>query len=98
MHSWLVIRGWFSITEEAEEGEIDDDEGRSEDPDVFAVGDRLYACTLQSDPAFNCAIVSQCLAEVSEKHCVQKSWKEAVSSACYDFEMVFLKESFDELP
>ena len=29
---------------------------------------------------------------------MQKSWKEAVPSTYHDFEKVFLKESFDELP
>jgi len=42
--------------------------------------------------------VSQRLAEASEKHRVQKSWKEVVPSAYHDFGKVFLKESFDELP
>ena len=89
-----------NISEGPEEGEVEADKKLSDDPDVFAIGDRLYACTLQSDPAFICAssTVSQRLAEASEKHRMQKSWKEAVPSAYHNFEKVFLKESFDELP
>lgn len=40
----------------------------------------------------------QCLAEASEKHHVQKSWKEVVPSAYHNFGKVFLKELFDKLP
>jgi hypothetical protein len=43
------------------------------DPDIFGVGDRLYACTLQSNTAFICAssTVSQRLAEASERQHMQ---------------------------
>ena len=74
--------------------------GEINDPDMFEVGDRLYACTLQSDAAFIRAssTVSQRLAEASERQRMQRSWKESVPTAYHDFQKVFLKESFDELP
>ena len=73
-----------------------------EDPDLPVVGDRIYTAVLAPQPDPTCisatSTVSQRLAEAAEKDRVQKSWKDIVPESYHQFEKVFLKESFDELP
>ena len=63
----------------------------------LAVGDRIFSAAL---PPIICATstVSQRLAEASEKQRVKLGWKDVVPGPYHQFEKVFLKESFDELP
>lgn len=63
-------------------------------------GDRIFSIFLQPEPAFVCAssTISQRLAEASEQYRMAKTWKESIPNIYHDFEKVFLKKSFDELP
>lgn len=71
------------------------------DCEPWSAGDRIYSISLGSSLSssiFATSTVSQRLAEAAEKDRLQLNWKDVVPTHYHDFEKVFLKESFDELP
>jgi hypothetical protein len=85
------------------ETDDDDDEEEEEDPDPrIEDSDRLFVATIYpEDPSHfvrAASTVSQRLAEAFTKNSPTKTFRDVVPDSLHDFEDVFSKESFDNLP
>jgi hypothetical protein len=70
------------------------------DDESIEEGDRIFATCFHNEPAEVCATqnISQRLAEVFHKNSETKSFRDSAPDYLHDFEDVFSKTSFDELP
>jgi len=86
---------------EDDSGDEEDDTDHAEAPDEIEEGDRVFMTTVYDREEFVRAssTTSQRLSEAFAKNSgPPKSFRESVPKAFHDFEDVFSKESFDELP
>jgi hypothetical protein len=70
------------------------------DDESIEEGDRIFATCFHNEPAEVCATqnISQWLAEAFHKNSETKSFQDSALDYLHDFEDVFSKTSFDELP
>jgi hypothetical protein len=86
---------------EDDSGDEEDETDNTEAPDEIEEGDRIFMTTIHDQVEFiwASATTSQRLSEAFVKNSgPPKSFRESVPKAFHDFEDVFSKESFNELP
>jgi hypothetical protein len=83
------------------EDDSDDDSDDVEAPDEIEEGDWIFMTTVYDQVEFirANATASQCLSKAFSKNSAPpKSFRDSVPKAFHDFEEVFSKKSFDDLP
>jgi hypothetical protein len=96
------------LAPDSDDTDCDNPGPRSGKPDMPAAtddksieeGDQIFATCFHNEPAEVCATqnISQWLAEVFHKNLETKSFRDSAPDYLHDFEDVFSKTSFDELP